>query len=141
MGLALKCITKDLLFIIHRLCCHVNYDYFVPPDQISFILIFFNDGRSIATLRSLKHFASKYKSPSCMDYRVQGSHARGVYRTQGSSRIGTARVIQEAEADTRMIDQNNSKRLVQNQEGRNVGTKGIKSQTRPNQRLGDQIYK
>ena len=38
-----------------------------------------------------------------MDYREQGSHARGVYLTQDTSRMGTARVKQEEEADIRII--------------------------------------
>ena len=38
-----------------------------------------------------------------MDYRKRGSHARGVYLTQDTSRMGTARVNQEVGADTRMI--------------------------------------
>ena len=36
-----------------------------------------------------------------MDYnRERGSHVRGVYPTQYTSRMGTARVEQEEEADT-----------------------------------------
>ena len=38
-----------------------------------------------------------------LDYRKRGSHARGVYPTQYTSRMGTARVKQEEEADTRII--------------------------------------
>ena len=38
-----------------------------------------------------------------MDYRERGSQARGVYLTQDTSRIETARVKEEEEADTRMI--------------------------------------
>ena len=38
-----------------------------------------------------------------MDYSERGSHARGVYPTQYTSRIGTARMKQEEEADTRII--------------------------------------
>ena len=34
-----------------------------------------------------------------MDYKERGSHARGVYLTQDTSRMGTARVKQEEEAD------------------------------------------
>ena len=37
-----------------------------------------------------------------MDYRERGSHARGVYPTQYTSRMGAARVMQEEEADTRI---------------------------------------
>ena len=38
-----------------------------------------------------------------MDCREQGSYARGVYPTQDTSRMGTSRVKQEVEADTRII--------------------------------------
>ena len=38
-----------------------------------------------------------------MDYWERGSHARGVDLTQDTSRIGTARVKQEEETDTRII--------------------------------------
>ena len=51
-----------------------------------------------------------------MDYRERGSHARGVYLTQDTSRMGTARVKQEQEADTRII--------VWKMEERKVDTKG-----------------
>ena len=38
-----------------------------------------------------------------MDYRERGSHARVVYLTQDISRMVTARVKLEEEADTRII--------------------------------------
>ena len=38
-----------------------------------------------------------------MDCRERGSHARGVYLTQDTSRKETARVTQEDKADTRII--------------------------------------
>ena len=38
-----------------------------------------------------------------MECRERGSHARSVYLTQDTSRMGTARVKQEVEADTRII--------------------------------------
>ena len=38
-----------------------------------------------------------------MDYRERASHARGVYPTQDASRMGTARVKQEEEANIRII--------------------------------------
>ena len=38
-----------------------------------------------------------------MDYRVRGSYARVVYRTQDTSCKGTRRVKQEEEADTGII--------------------------------------
>ena len=38
-----------------------------------------------------------------MDYRERGSHVRGVYPTQYTSGMGTARMKQEEEADTRII--------------------------------------
>ena len=43
----------------------------------------------------------KYKGPFSMDYRERGSHIRGVYPTQYTSRIETARMKQEEEADTK----------------------------------------
>ena len=43
------------------------------------------------------------RETSSMDCRERGSHARGVYPTQYTSRMGTARVKQEEEADTRII--------------------------------------
>ena len=52
----------------------------------------------------LSHFVSKYKGPSCMDYRERGSHVRGVYPTQYTSRMGAVRVKQEEEADTRIME-------------------------------------
>ena len=38
-----------------------------------------------------------------MDYRERRSHARGVHPTQYTSRLGTARMKQEEEADTRIL--------------------------------------
>ena len=38
-----------------------------------------------------------------MDCRGHESHARGVHSTQDTSRVGTAKVKQEEEADTRII--------------------------------------
>ena len=38
-----------------------------------------------------------------MDCRKRGSHARGVYPTKDTSRMGTASVKEEEEADTRII--------------------------------------
>ena len=75
---------------------------------------------SIVMLRSLSHFASKYKGPSSIGYRERGSHARGVYRTQGTSRMGKARVRQNEETAGY---QNNCKRVVRNLDERNVETK------------------
>ena len=59
----------------------------------------------------------EYKGPFSIDNREQGSHARGVYPTQDSSRMGTASVKQEEETDK-------NKRVVRNLEERKVGTKG-----------------
>ena len=52
-----------------------------------------------------------------MDYSERESHAQGVYPTQYTSRMGTARVKQEEETDT------NNARIVRNLEEREVGTK------------------
>ena len=38
-----------------------------------------------------------------MDYRERGSHAQGVYLTQDTPRMGTARMKQEEEVDPRII--------------------------------------
>ena len=46
---------------------------------------------------------SKYKGIFSMDYREQGSHARGVYPTQYTLRMETARVKQEEEINTRIM--------------------------------------
>ena len=53
-----------------------------------------------------------------MNYRERGSHARGVYSTQYTLRMRSARVKQEEEADK------NNVRVVRNLEETNVGTKG-----------------
>ena len=45
----------------------------------------------------------KHKKSFNMDYRERRSHARFVYLTQDTSRMGIARVKQEKEADTRII--------------------------------------
>ena len=45
---------------------------------------------------------NKKKGPFSMDYREQRSHVRGVYLTQDTSRMRTARVMQDEEADTRI---------------------------------------
>ena len=37
----------------------------------------------------------KYKGPFSIDYRERGSHARGVYPTPYTSRMGTAKMKQE----------------------------------------------
>ena len=44
-----------------------------------------------------------------MDYRERGSHARGVYPTQYSSRMETARVKQEVGADIRIMQESSKK--------------------------------
>ena len=46
---------------------------------------------------------SKHESPFNMDYRERSSHARGVYPTQDTSRMATARVKQEGKEDDRRI--------------------------------------
>ena len=54
-----------------------------------------------------------------MDYLERGTHAQGVYPTQETSRMGTARVKHEEETNTRIMQES-----VRNLEERNVGTKG-----------------
>ena len=61
-----------------------------------------------------------------MDYWERKSHARGVYPTQYISRMGTARMKQGEEANTRII-QESSKRSGRKERGH----EGEKSQTRP----------
>ena len=57
----------------------------------------------IRALFSQYKIVAKYKGPFRMNNKERGSHARGVYLAQDTSRMGTARVKQEEEADTRMI--------------------------------------
>ena len=63
-----------------------------------------------------------------MDCGERGSHARGVYLTQYTSHMGTARVKQEEEANTRIMLESSKK--YGRKERRYY--KGEKSQTRPN---------
>ena len=44
-----------------------------------------------------------------MDYREQGSHARGVYLTQYTSRMETARMKQEEERDISIMQESSKK--------------------------------
>ena len=46
---------------------------------------------------------SQIKRPFSMDCRERGSHARGVYPTQDTSRTRSATVKQEEKADNRII--------------------------------------
>ena len=57
-------------------------------------------GQSLRSIRVVHR--PKYKGPLSMDCRERGSHARGVYPTRDTLRMGTARVKQEEE-DTRII--------------------------------------
>ena len=59
--------------------------------------------------------------------RERGSHARGLYPTQYSSFIGTVRVKQEEETDTRIMKES-SKKFGRKERGHD----GEKSQTKPN---------
>ena len=49
------------------------------------------------------------KKPLNMNRREEGSFTQGVYPTQDTSRMGTARVEQEKEADTRIISEEENK--------------------------------
>ena len=74
-----------------------------------------------------KQRSGNTRGTSSMDYRERGSHARGVYPTQYTSRMETARVKQEEGADTKVI-------VKEQYEIWKEGTwalKGEKSQTRP----------
>ena len=62
-----------------------------------------------------------------MGYRERGSHAQGVYPTQYTSHIETARVKQEENTDTRIITET-SKKSERKERGQEIE----KSQTRPN---------
>ena len=55
-----------------------------------------------------------------MDYRGRGSHARGVYSTQDTSRMGTARVKKGEEANAGLI-QESSKKSVRKERGHERG--------------------
>ena len=68
----------------------------------------------------------KYKGPFSIDYRERGSHAKGVYSTQYTSRKGTVRVKHEEE--TKTITQQSSKKS----ERKERGHEGEKLKTRPN---------
>ena len=61
-----------------------------------------------------------------MDYSERGSHAQGVYPTQYISRMGTVRMKQEEETDTKIMQESNKK-----SERKERGHEGEKSQTRP----------
>ena len=63
-----------------------------------------------------------------MDYWERGSHARGVYPIQDTLRMGTARVRQEEETDTRIIVKEYSMKYGRKERRH----EGKKSQTRPN---------
>ena len=45
---------------------------------------------------------------SSIDSKKRGSHARGVYPSQRTSRLEAARVKQEEESDTRFVSTNNN---------------------------------
>ena len=68
----------------------------------------------------------KYKGPFSIDHWERRSHARSLYATQYTSRMGTARVKHEEETDSR-ISQGSSKKS----ERKERGHEGEKSQTRP----------
>ena len=76
------------------------------------VLYFFLLARGLNKSSIRVAYRSKYKGLFCIDYRERGSHARGVYFTQDTSRMGTTRVKQKEEAD-----KNNSKTVVRNLEG------------------------
>ena len=51
----------------------------------------------------VKPFRLKYNGPFSIDCMERGSHARGVYPIQDTSRMGTAKIKQEEQADIRII--------------------------------------
>ena len=70
-----------------------------------------------AVLDQYVFLRQKYKGPFSIDYRERGSHARGVYPAQYTSRVGTVRMREEEKSD-----KNNSNRVVRNVKEGNVGT-------------------
>ena len=51
----------------------------------------------------------KYGGPYSIDCRERGTHARGVYPTQDTSSMGTAKVKQEEQTDTRIMRESSTK--------------------------------
>ena len=66
------------------------------------IIIIYEAYSSFESLRR-RYKRPKYEIPFSIDYRERRSHARGVYPTQNTSRIGTTRVKLEKEADSSII--------------------------------------
>ena len=68
----------------------------------------------------------KYNGPYSME---RGSHARGVYPIQDTSRMGTERVKQEEETDTRIMKESSKKsgRKECGYEGGKVPKQGLRS--------------
>ena len=58
---------------------------------------------SLLVVAAKRRKTPKHKGPFSIDYEEWRSHARGVYPTQDTSRMGTAKVKQEEEAVTRII--------------------------------------
>ena len=80
-----------------------NYNYMkILYDSIYINIIIISLNQSLHTLTHDPKIL-EYKGPLSIDYRERGSHARGVYLTQYTSRMGTARVKEEVGADTRIM--------------------------------------
>ena len=71
-----------------------------------------------SVLDQYEFFTDRNTRDHLTEYRVRGSHTRGVYPTQDTSCMRTARVKQEERED-----RNNSMRVVRNLEEKNIGTK------------------
>ena len=75
-----------------------------PAYGRSFVNYYFNKFKAVLShVAKRDHKRATYKRPFSMDYREQRSHARGMYSTKDTPRMGTVRMKQEEEADTRII--------------------------------------
>ena len=86
--------------------------------KVFIVIILIRLNQSFSTQQSMI-LKIKIQGPFSIDYRERGSHAQSVYPTQDAPRMGTARMKQEEEADTRII-------VIEKYEiwkKRNVGTK------------------
>ena len=64
-----------------------------------FLLFLFFLNQSFSTRHSMNLKDQKYKGPFSIDNSERRSHARGVYPTQDTSRMGTVKMKQEEETD------------------------------------------
>ena len=69
------------------------------------LLLLFSLKQYFFTQQSMILKDKKYKGPFSMDYRERGSHAWGVYPAQYTSGMGTTRVKQKEETNTRIMQE------------------------------------